>query len=392
MAATLIDLVPVGPADRVISYLPLSHIAEQIVTVLTPPVAGHVVHYEPDIKRLAETIKEVRPTAFFAVPRVWERFYAGATAAIGEITGPRRAVANAALAVGRKYVDALSRGERPGGWLAARYRLFDRLVYSKAKEKMGLDQTRYMFSAAAPLSPAIPRFLAGLGMQILNLYGQSECTGLCSFSRPGRNRFGAVGTALPDNELRIAGDGEILTRGPNNFLGYLKDPQATAETLDADGFLHTGDVGHIDADGFLYITDRKKDIIITSGGKNISPQNLENSLMFCGYINQIAIIGDGRKYLAALIVPAFETLELWAKNNGISAASRSDLVKNEKVKALFEAQIKEYTKEYGQAEQIKKFTLLDKEWLQDTGELTPTLKLKRRVIIKKFSDVIDKMY
>ena len=198
-------------------------------------------------------------------------------------------------------MDALSRGERPGGWLAARYRLFDRLVYSKAKEKMGLDQTRYMFSAAAPLSAAIPRFLAGLGMQILNLYGQSECTGLCSFSRPDRNRFGAVGTPLPENELRIAGDGEILTRGPNNFLGYMKDPQATAEALDADGFLHTGDVGRIDADGFLYITDRKKDILITAGGENVTPSLIEVELKKSSLIGEAVLIGDERPYLTVLI-------------------------------------------------------------------------------------------
>ncbi len=174
-----------------------------------PAVSGHVVYFEPDIKRLAETIKEIRPTAFFAVPRIWEKFYAGASEAVGEATGVKRVIAGRALAVGRRHVDAVGRGEPPGGWLGVQYGLFDRLVYSKAKEKMGLDQARYLFSAAAPLSPTITGFLAGLGMQILNLYGQSECTGLCSFSRPDRNRIGAVGTALPDVELRIAEDGEI---------------------------------------------------------------------------------------------------------------------------------------------------------------------------------------
>ncbi len=186
MAKTLIDLIPVGPEDRVISYLPLSHIAEQITTVLTPVVSGHVIYFEPDIRRLAETIKEVRPTAFFAVPRIWEKFYAGAGEVIGEAKGVKREIADRALAVGRRHVEAVGRGERPGRLLGFQYGLFDRLVYSKAKEKMGLDQARYLFSAAAPLSPKVTQFLAGLGMQVLNLYGQSECTGLCSFSRPTR--------------------------------------------------------------------------------------------------------------------------------------------------------------------------------------------------------------
>ena len=379
MAATLIDLIPVGPADRVVSYLPLSHIAEQIVTVLTPPVAGHVVYYEPDIKRLVETIKEVRPTAFFAVPRVWERFYAGATAAIGEITGAKRAIANAAMAVGRRYVDALSRGERPGGWLAARYRLFDRLVYSKAKEKMGLDQTRYMFSAAAPLSPAIPQFLAGLGMQILNLYGQSECTGLCSFSRPDHNRFGAVGTPLPENELRIAGDGEILTRGPNNFLGYLKDPQATAETLDSDGFLHTGDVGHVDADGFLYITDRKKDIIITAGGENVTPSLIEVELKKSPIIGEAVLIGDERPYLTVLISPDAEAVA----QLGLDADA---------VRAAVQAAIDEANQGVAPVRRIKKSTILERPLSIESGELTPTLKVKRKIVREHFAAEIDAMY
>ena len=176
------------------------------------------------------------------------------------------------------------------------------------------------------------------------------------------------------------------------MVGYYKNEEATKEAITPDGFLKTGDMGKFDAEGNLSITGRIKDIIITSGGKNISPQNIENSLMFSAFINQLAIIGDGRKYLSALIIPAFEVLEPWAKDNGISFASRAELIKHEKVQALFETQIKEYTKEYGQVEQIKKFTLLEKEWLQETGELTPTLKVKRRVITSKYSEMIDKMY
>ncbi len=215
LAETLIDIIPVGIEDRMISYLPLSHIAEQVVTILTPVISGHVIYYEPDITRLAETIKEVHPTAFFAVPRVWEKFYAGANEAVGAASGLKRTLANRALSVGRRYIDAANLGENPGLWITAQYRLFDKIVYSKAKDAMGFDQIRFVFSGAAPLSQAIAEFFAGFGLQILNLYGLSESTGICTFNRPDRNRFGSVGPALPNVELSIADDGEILVRGPN---------------------------------------------------------------------------------------------------------------------------------------------------------------------------------
>ncbi len=379
MAVTLIDLIPVTPADRVISYLPLSHIAEQIVTVLTPAVSGHVIYFEPNIRQLAETIKEVRPTAFFAVPRVWEKYYTGIGEVLNEATGLKKKIVEAAFAVGRKHVDARSRGQRPGRGLAFQYALFDRLVYSKAKDKTGFDQTRYMFSAAAPLSPSVTNFFAGLGMQILNLYGQSECTGLCSFNRPACNRIGSVGPALPQVELRIAEDGEILTRGPNNLIGYLHDPAATAATLDEEGFLHTGDVGHLDADGFLYITDRKKDIIITAGGENVTPSLVEVELKKAAIIGDAILIGDERPYLTVLISPDAEAVaEL-----GLDAAG---------VQAGVQAAIDEVNRGLAPVRQIKKFTVLGRPLSIEGGELTPTLKVKRKVVRDHFAAAIEAMY
>ena len=378
-AVTLIDLIPVTPADRVISYLPLSHIAEQIVTVLTPPVSGHVVYFEPNIRQLAETIKEIRPTAFFAVPRVWEKYYAGIGDVLHQATGLKKALVEKALAVGREHVDARSRGQRPSRGLAFRYGLFDRLVYSKAKEKTGFDQTRYMFSAAAPLSPSVTNFFAGLGMQILNLYGQSECTGLCSFNRPARNRIGSVGPALPQVELKIADDGEIFTRGPNNLLGYLHDPAATAVTLDEEGFLHTGDVGHLDADGFLYITDRKKDIIITAGGENVTPSLIEVELKKATIIGEAILIGDERPFLTALISPDAEAVA----EAGLDAAG---------VQAEVQAVVDEVNRGLAPVRQIKKFTILGQPLSIEGGELTPTLKVKRKVVRDHFAAAIDAMY
>jgi long-chain acyl-CoA synthetase len=378
-ATTLIDLIPMSPRDRVISYLPLSHIAEQIPTVLTPAVSGHVVYYEPDIKRLADTIKEVRPTGFFAVPRVWEKFYAGASAVVAEATGVKRAIADRALAVGRQYVGTISRGERPGGWLRWRFRLFDRLVYSRAKEQMGLDRAWCMFSAAAPLSPTVIDFFAGLSMQILNIYGLSECTGLCSFNRPDRNRIGSVGPALPHVELKIADDGEVLTRGPNNLLEYLRDPAATAAALDAEGFLHTGDVGYLDEDGFLFITDRKKDIIITTGGENVTPSLTEVELRKSPLISDAVVVGDARPYLTALISPDAEAVA----QLGLDATA---------VRAGVEAAVEATNRGLAPVRQIKKFTILEQALSIERGELTPTVKVKRRAVKEHFAAEIDAMY
>jgi long-chain acyl-CoA synthetase len=378
-ATTLIDIIPMSTADRVISYLPLSHIAEQIPTVLTPAVSGHPVYYEPDIRRLADTIKEIRPTGFFAVPRVWEKFYAGASEVVVKATGVKRVIAGRAFAVGRQWVDTISQGEQPGARLRLRFRLFDRLVYSPAREKMGLDQAWCLFSAAAPLSPGVIHFFAGLGMQILNIYGLSECTGLCAYNRPDRNRIGSVGPALPHVELKIAGDGEILTRGPNNFLGYLKDPAATAAALDEEGFLHTGDVGYLDADGFLFITDRKKDIIITAGGENVTPSLIEAELKRSPLIGDAVVLGDERPYLTVLVFPDADAVaEL-----GLDAAG---------VRAAVDMAIAETNRGLAPVRQIKKSTILERPLSLERGELTPTAKVKRRVVVEHFAAEINAMY
>lgn len=379
MATTVMGLIPVGPDDRAISYLPLSHIAEQIVSLLTPAITGHTVYYEKDIRRLAETIKEVRPTAFFAVPRVWEKFYAAVTEALDGASGARKSIADRARSVSRAYVDVISRGEEPGAWIGLQYRLFDRLVYSKAKEAMGLDRARFVFSGAAPLSPAIAEFFAGLGLQILNVYGESECTGLCAFNRPSKNRIGSVGAALPGVELSIADDGEILTRGPNNFLGYLKNPEATAEVVDEAGFLHTGDVGYLDEDGFLFITDRKKDIIITAGGENVTPSLIEIELKKAPVIGDAIVIGDGRPYLTVLISPDPEAIH----EMGLDP---------EGVHRVVQAAIDAANKDLASVRQIKKFTILDQPLSIERGELTPTLKVKRKVVKERFAAEIEAMY
>ncbi len=379
IATSIVDIVPVGPEDRVISYLPLSHIAEQVITLLVPAISGHVVHYEPDITRLADSIKEVHPTAFFAVPRVWEKFHSGATEALGSATGTKKAIVDRALKVGRRYIDAVSHGDKPGVWLETQYAFFDRAVYSKAKEAMGFDQVRLVSSGAAPLSPEITEFFAGFGLQILNLYGLSESTGICTFNRPDRNRIGSVGLAIPGVELKIADDGEILARGPNIFLGYMKNSEATAEALTKDGFLRTGDIGHIDDDGFLFITDRKKDIIITAGGENVTPSLVEAALKHSPIIGEAILIGDRRPYLTVLISLDSEAVD----KNGLS---------RDNVEGAVQTAIEEANASLARVRQIKRFAILNEPLSIERGELTPTLKVKRKVVKDHYAAEIDAMY
>ncbi len=376
-AEAIKSFIDVGMSDSALSYLPLSHIAEQIVSIHTPAVMGHTIYYEPDIYRLAESLKEVRPTAFFAVPRVWEKFYAAVTEKLGEASGVKAAIANRALTIGREHTTALNRGEQPGGLLGVQFGLFDKLVYSKAKAAMGLDRCRFMFSSAAPLSPKIAEYFSGLGMQILQLYGQSECTGICAFNEPDRNRIGSVGPALPCAELSIAEDGEVLTRGSSVFLGYLHNDEATADALGADGWLKTGDVGHIDDDGFLFITDRKKDIIITAGGENVTPSLIETALQTNALIATVVVIGDQRPYLTALISIDTEAAE------GMSS---------DEIRAIVQGAVDDVNADSARVRQLKKFVILDDPLSIEHGELTPTLKVKRKVVREHFADEIEAMY
>lgn len=371
------SFIDAGLSDSAVSYLPLSHIAEQLVTILTPAVSGHTIYYEPDIYRLAESLKEVRPTIFFAVPRVWEKFHAAVTDEMNKASGMKAAIANRALAVGRRHTAALDRGGEPGGWLRFQYGVFDTLVYSKARAAMGLDRSRFLFSGAAPLATSIAEYFSGFGMQILNIYGLSENTAGCAFNRPDQNRYGSVGPAFPCAELQIADDGEILMRGPNVFLGYLHDAAATAEVLDDDGWLRTGDVGHIDEDGFLFITDRKKDIIVTAGGENVTPSAIETALQVHPLITIAVVIGDGRPYLTALISVDPEAAE------GMS---------NDEVRAVIQDAVNNANADSGRVRQIKKFAILDQPLSIEQGELTPTLKVKRNIVRERYADAINQMY
>ncbi|MCL1600991.1 MAG: AMP-binding protein [Actinomycetia bacterium] len=376
-ADSLHNMLDVGMSDTGISYLPLSHIAEQMLSIITPATMGHTVYYEPDIYRLAETMQEVRPTVFFAVPRVWEKLYAGVSEKLGESSGAKEAIVNRAMVVGRERTRSLDAGLESSRYLELQYSLFDRLIYSKVREAIGLGRCRLMFSAAAPLSPSIAEFFSGLGIRILQLYGLSECAGVCAFNETDGNRIGSVGPALPGTELAIAEDGEILTRGPHVFVGYLHNDEATAEAIDADGWLHTGDIGYIDDDGFLFITDRKKDILITAGGENVTPSLYEIELQTNPLIANAIIIGDRRPYLTALISVDAEA---------------ADGLHDAEIHSRIQASIDAINSQTARVRQLKTFAVLDEPLSIAGGELTPTLKVKRNIVREHYADEIEKMY
>ena len=299
-SAQAADLAGVVQSDRLLSYLPLSHIAEQMFTIHIAAVAGIPVYYAESLDKLRDNLVEVKPTVFFGVPRVWEKFHAGVVEKLAENTGVKAKLVEQATAVGRRVVSRRCQGQKASLADVAQFKLFDKLVYSKVKEALGLSEARLCASGAAPVSKEILEFFAGFGLLVHEVYGMSEDTGPTTFNVPGRTRFGTVGPAFPGVEVKLGADGEVLVRGRNVFAGYAKDPEATAEALH-DGWLHSGDLGEFDADGYLTITGRKKDIIITAGGKNVAPKLLETGLRNHPLVSEAVVVGDRRKFLTALL-------------------------------------------------------------------------------------------
>jgi long-chain acyl-CoA synthetase len=386
-AAQCCDLVGASEKERVLSYLPLSHIAEQMFTIHIAAVVGYPVYYAESLDKLLANMLEVKPTLFFGVPRVWEKFHAGVVEKLGEAHGAKAKLAERAMAVGRHVTTRWARGLGASFTDVAQYKVFDKLVYSKVKEGLGLAESRLCVSGAAPIAPEVLEFFAGLGLPVYEVYGQSEDTGPTTFNVPGRAKFGTVGPPFPGVEVKIASDGEIIVRGRNVFAGYFKDPEATAETL-SDGWLHTGDLGESDADGFLSITGRKKDIIITAGGKNVAPKFLEGGLKSHPLVAEAVVIGDRRKFLTALVSLDSEAVERFMKERELSGTPDQ----SEEIRAEIQQAVDEVNAEMARVEQIKKFTILPREFSIAEGELTPTLKVKRNVVASNFEPEIEAMY
>jgi long-chain acyl-CoA synthetase len=361
--------------DLMLLYLPLAHNYGRLLH-LSAPYVGYTIAFLADPMQAAVELRRVRPTLFPSVPRVYEKIHAAVTAGFDELTGPRRAVLDWALAVGRR-VSRLRQARRPvPATLALQHRIADRLVYSKVKDRLG-GRLRVANSGGAPLAREIAEFFHTIDILILEGYGLSELTTAATVNRPEAFKFGTVGVPLPGVEIRVADDGEILIRSDTVFAGYYHDPDATSAALDQEGFVHTGDVGHLDADGFLVITDRKKDIIVTAGGKNVAPQNLENELKTNKVISQALVVGDRRPYIAALVTVDPET------TTGLS---------DNEIHEAVQSAVDTVNAERSSFEQIKRFTILPREFSLAEDELTPTLKLRRKIVLDHFARELEDLY
>jgi len=372
-----------------LSFLPLSHAFERTVGYYMAVYTGSHVFFA---RSPVADLRLVRPTLLVSVPRIYEMIHAGVQKQIAGSTGARKVLLGLAMRAARMNLPYIC-GDKPRtGWFALYYHLADRLVFRKIKAALGLDRIDLCISGGGPLSVGDAEFFLGIGVRVVEGFGLSECSPVTNVNLPHWIKPGTVGPAYVDTIEKISKDGELLIKGPQVMQGYYRNEEATREAFTADGFLKTGDIAEIDADGFLKIIGRSKDIIITAGGKNIAPQKIENELKNSPYIAQVCIIGDRRKYLTALIVPAFGNLEAWAQEQGVTYSFHQDLIDHEKVMALFHQELEAYNKKVAQAARIMRFTLLNTEWTQETDEITPTQKVKRQVINEKYHAVIEKMY
>jgi long-chain acyl-CoA synthetase len=385
----LAGLVEVGPEDRVLSYLPLAHIAERMVSEFRSYRYGNPTWFLDGLPNLGARLREVRPTHFFGVPRVWEKMAAKVGKEIDSSPAPQRSLARWAIRAGRRVSDRRERGEAIPAGLQRRHRLAERLVLAKLRAALGFDDVRILASGAAPIDPEVLRFFRSIGLEICEVYGQSENAGSTTFNRPGRSRVGTVGEVYPGNEVRLAEDGEILVRGGVVFPGYLHDGEATGETI-IDGWLHTGDVGEFDADGYLRITDRKKDLIITAGGKNISPGNIESTLGTHPLVGHAVAIGDRRPYMTALLTLDAEEAPAIAASRGWPAEA-AGLAEHPEVRAELQRHVDAVNSTLSHVEQVKRFAILARDFSPDE-ELTPTLKVKRKAVAEKYADQIEALY
>jgi long-chain acyl-CoA synthetase len=380
----------IRPDWTALSFLPLCHSFERTAGHNFMIHAGVTIAYAESVEKVPENMLEVRPHMMCSVPRLYEKMYARVNEKVAQDPPLRQAIFRWAIAVGRQGFAARVARRAPGPWLRLRLALADRLVFSKIKARTG-GRLQLFISGGAPLAKEIAEFFGAASILICEGYGLTETSPVITCNRPDRLKPGTVGLPLEGIEVRIAADGEVLSRGPHIMQGYFGKPEATREAIDADGFFHTGDIGHLDPDGFLVITDRKKDLIVTSGGKNIAPQPIENKLKTNPFFAEVVMIGNRRNYATALVVPNYEVLAAWAKARGI-AGSREELVRRDEVVSHYEQLVSSLTGELAQFEKIKKLALLPRELSQEAGELTPTLKVKRRVVEERYKALIDEMY
>ncbi|MCM8794488.1 MAG: long-chain fatty acid--CoA ligase [Candidatus Omnitrophica bacterium] len=383
--------LPIGDTDSTLSFLPLSHVFERTAGYYFVLFAGGTITYAESIDKVGEQLPEVKPTILTAVPRFYEKLYERVQAAIQSASKGKQAIFHWASRVGKRWAARRLRGQPIPPLLALQYRLAKTLVFEKLHARMG-GRLRFCISGSAPLSKDLGEFFYAAGILILEGYGLTETSPVVSCNRPDRLRFGTVGLVVEGVQVRIADDGEILIKGPNVTRGYYNNPQATAEAIDPDGWFHSGDIGTLDEEGFLSITDRKKDLIKTSGGKMVAPQKLEAALKKERLIQDCVIIGDRHKYITALIVPNLAKVEAYAKKHGLRYDSTAELLELPEIVSLLWESVHRVNAPLAPFEQIKKITLLPEPFSLAGGELTPTLKVKRRVIAQRYAEKINKMY
>jgi long-chain acyl-CoA synthetase len=382
---------PMQGNDEVMSFLPLCHVFEQLFSVFGQIIHGYTVNFIENLDTVTDNMREISPTVGYAVPRIWEKYLSAVYIRMSDATWFKRLVFGLALKIGKKRA-TLNMGFKPVPFpLEAAYQFANLAVFRKLKERLGFDRMRLAYSGAAPISPDVLLFFQSIGVNLMEGYGQTEGTGVTCVSRAGKVKFGKVGPPLSGTEVKIAEDGEILVRSPSVFKGYYKNPEATKEAL-KDGWLYSGDVGELDEDGYLKITDRKKDIIVTAGGKNITPQYIENKLKFSPYINDAVIIGDKRKFISSLIMIDEDNVVKYAQDNKVQFSTYKDLTRSPEIIKLIQGEVDAVNETLSRVERIKKFTVLPKKLYEEDGEVTPTMKVKRKYVNEAFADLIDAMY
>ena len=386
------DLFPSTDAEERLVFLPLCHVAERIGGYYLSMALGSVMNFAESPETVPDNLREVQPTAFLAVPRIWEKFYSGITIALKDATSFQNWMYRKALAIGNRVTEYRLQGDTPPLSLRLANQAAYYLVFRNIRRMLGLDRCRLAFTGAAPIAPDLIRWYLALGLDMREVYGQTENCGVATVMPFDRIKLGSVGKAAPWGEVAISPQGEILIKGDYLFMGYLNQPEKTAETIDAKGWLHTGDVGSIDNEGFVKITDRMKDIIITSGGKNVTPSEIENQLKFSPYVSDAVVIGDKRPYLTCLVMIDQENVEKFAQDHDIPFTNYASLCRAAEIQDLIQREIESVNVNFARVETIKKFFLIERQLTPEDEELTPTMKLKRSFVNKRYATEIDAMY
>jgi long-chain acyl-CoA synthetase len=385
------DAFPQDEHDERMAFLPLCHIAERVGGEYHSIYSGAVLNFVENPETVPENVREIAPTVFTAVPRVWEKFYSGVLIGLKQAGAVQQLAYKLAIGIGLRRARLREEGKPVPVWLDAAFGLARLLVLNNVRKLIGVHRAKVLITGAAPISPELIRWYMALGLEMFEVWGQTESCGAVTSNLAGKVKPGSIGPRMSHAEVKVSAEGELLVRGKTVFMGYLNQPEKTAETL-KDGWLHTGDVGKVDADGYFYITDRMKDIIITAGGKNITPSEFENHLKFSPFITDAVVIGDKRPYLVALVMIDHENVERYAQDHAIPFSNFASLCRRPEVQELIQGEIDRVNQGFARVEQVKKFRLIEQKLTAEDEELTPTMKLKRKLVNEKYKDLIESMY